>query len=70
MIPTHDGSITMQGVGYPVFGTDETGHSILMQPNQTYQYPGKNIFEIPYTAQYQTLLIQLQNAIKNGTRYE
>lgn len=70
MIPTIDGSITMQGVDFPVFGTDETGHSIMMEPGQQYQYPGKNVFEIPHTAQYQTLLIQLQNAIKNGSRYE
>lgn len=70
MIPTDDGAITMQGVSFPVFGTDETGHSIMMEPDQQYQYPGKNVFEIPHTAQYQTLIIQLQNAMKNGARYE
>ena len=30
---------------------------------------GKVIFEIPHTAQWQTLIIQIQNAIQNGTKY-
>lgn len=69
MIPTTNGSITMQNVAYPVFGTDETGHSIYMQPEQQYTFPGKIIFEIPHTAQYQTLIMQLNNILTNGARY-
>ena len=69
MIPTADGRITMRGVNWPVFGTDETGHSIYMQPEHQYTFPGKYIFEIPHTAQYQTLIIQLNNILTNGVRY-
>ena len=69
VIPTTNGSITMQNVAYPVFGTDETGHSIYMQPDQQYTFPGKIIFEIPHTAQYQTLIMQLNNILTNGARY-
>jgi len=39
--------ITMQNVGYPVFGVDDTGHWNVMQPEQDYEYPGKFVFEIP-----------------------
>lgn len=69
MIPTSHGGITMQGVSYPVFATDETGHSVYMQPEQRYQFPGKYVFEIPHTAQYQTLIMQLNNILTNGARY-
>ena len=66
MIPTPDGKITMVGVPFKVFGIDETGHAQLMHPDQEYQYRGKNVFEIPHTGQYQTMIMQLQNSIKNG----
>lgn len=69
MIPTTDGSITMKNVPYPVVGIDETGHAEYMQPENDYSYPGKNIFEIPHTGQYQTLALQLKNAILNGSKY-
>jgi len=69
VIPTNDGRITMKNVTYPVLGIDNTGHHIMMQPEHDYQYPGKVIFEIPHTAQWQTLIIQIQNAIQNGTKY-
>jgi hypothetical protein len=38
----------------------------MMQPNENYTYPGKQVFEIPHTAQYQTMIMQLQNATRNG----
>ena len=69
VIPTTDGRITMQRVAYPVLGIDNTGHHIMMQPQQEYQYPGKVIFEIPHTAQWQTLIMQIQNEIQNGSKY-
>ena len=69
IIPTTDGRITMQRVAYPVLGIDNTGHHIMMQPEQEYQYPGKLIFEIPHTAQWQTLIMQIQNEIQNGSKY-
>ena len=69
VILTTDGRITMQQVSYPVLGIDNTGHHIMMQPDHEYQYPGKMIFEIPHTAQWQTLIMQMQNAIQNGTEY-
>jgi len=69
MIPTQDGSITMQGVPHPVTGIDNTGHMILMQPEQDYKFPGLQVFEIPHTAQWQTMAMQLQNSLRNGTMY-
>ena len=70
MIPTDNGSITMKNVPYPVVGIDETGHAEYMQPENDYSYPGKNIFEIPHTGQFQTLALQLKNEIENGSRYQ
>jgi hypothetical protein len=69
MIPTEDGSITMQNVPHPVTGIDNTGHMILMQPEQDYKFPGLQVFEIPHTAQWQTMAMQLQNSLRNGTMY-
>jgi hypothetical protein len=60
----------MQSVAHPVLGIDNTGHMQMMQPEQQYQFPGKLVFEIPHTAQWQTMIMQLQNAVKNGTRYK
>lgn len=61
MIPSN--SITMKRVSYPVLGIDDTGHSIVMKPEQQYTYPGKRVFEIPLNGQQQTLLMQMRNAI-------
>lgn len=47
MVPTDDGRITMRGVPYPVYGQDETGYGQMMYPNQEYQFPGKNVLELP-----------------------
>ncbi len=69
VIPTTDGGITMKQVAYPVLGIDNTGHHIMMQPEQDYQYPGKVIFEIPDTAQWKTVIIQILNEIRNGSKY-
>jgi hypothetical protein len=69
MIPTTDGLITMKNVPYPVVGIDETGHAEYMEPENEYSYPGRSIFEIPHTGQFQTLALQLKNAIQNGSKY-
>jgi len=69
VIPTIDGAITMQNVSWPVFAFDETGHHQMMEPEQNYTFPGKTIFEIPHTAQWQTMIMQIQNKINNGKRY-
>lgn len=61
MIPSNN--ITMQRVTYPVLGIDDTGHSIVMKPDQQYVYPGQRVFEIPLNGQQQTLLMQMRNAI-------
>jgi hypothetical protein len=66
MIPTPRGGITMEHVEYDVLGIDDTGHMILMNPGQQYQYPGTQVFEIPNTGQWQTMIMQLQNSIQNG----
>jgi hypothetical protein len=64
MIPGNQ--ITMKNVAYPVLGIDDTGHMQMMQPEQEYNYPGKHVFEIPHTAHYQTMIMQLRNSIRNG----
>lgn len=61
MIPGNE--ITMQRVAYPVLGIDDTGHSIMMQPEQQYTYPGTRVFEIPLNGQQKTLLMQMRNAL-------
>jgi len=68
MIPSNH--ITMKNVGYPVLGIDDTGYKQVMKPEQDYTYPGSKVFEIPVTAKYKTLLIQLNNYIKNKVTYE
>lgn len=70
MIPTQNGGITMQNVPHPVLGIDNTGHMQMMHPEQHYQFPGKLVFEIPQTAQWQTMIMQIQNAVRNGSKYE
>lgn len=69
MIPTTDGAITMKNVPHPVLGIDDCGDCQMMHPENQYQFAGRNVFEIPHTAQYQTLIMQIQNAIKNGSKY-
>ena len=69
MIQTMDGQITMKDVPHPVLGIDETGHMLYMHPEHDYQFPGFNVFEIPHTAQWQTMVMQLKNQANNGTMY-
>ena len=52
MIPTTHGGITMKQVPHPVLGIDDTGHMKMMHPEKQYMFPGKNVFEIPHTAQW------------------
>ena len=40
-------SITMEGVDFPVMGTDNLGNSQMMTPGNNYQFPGDQVFEIP-----------------------
>jgi len=70
MIPTQDGGITMKNVPHAVLGIDNTGHMQMMQPEQQYQFPGRLVFEIPHTAQWQTMIMQIQNAVRNGSKYK
>ena len=65
MVPTDDGRITMRGVPYPVYGQDETGYGQMMYPGQEYQFPGKNVLELPM-AKRGGALPKFQNA---GTKY-
>jgi len=67
MIPGNQ--ITMQRVPYKVLGIDDTGHMQLMHPEQSYTYPGTRVFEIPHTPQWQTVMMQLLNKIRNGSKY-
>ena len=41
------GSITMEGVDFPVMGTDNLGNSQMMTPGNNYQFPGDQVFEVP-----------------------
>jgi hypothetical protein len=43
-----------------------TGHMIMMEPDKSYNFPGTKVFEIPHTAQWQTIIMQIQNQLKNG----
>lgn len=67
MIPSNQ--ITMHNVKYPVLGIDDTGHAEYMHPGKTYTYPGTRVFEIPHTAQWQTMIMQLRNAMQNGGQH-
>jgi hypothetical protein len=67
MIPTTNGAITMRDVPHPVLGIDDTGHALMMHPEHDYQFPGRNVFEIPHTAQYQTMIMQLQNSLNQDS---
>jgi len=67
MIPSNN--ITMKQVPYQVLGIDDTGHMKVMHPEQNYTFPGSKVFEIPRTPEWQTMIMQLTNKIKNGGRY-
>ena len=41
------GDITMEGVDFPVMGTDNLGNRKLMTPGNNYQFPGDQVFEVP-----------------------
>jgi hypothetical protein len=59
----------MKQVPHQVLGIDDTGHMQLMKPEQSYTFPGTMVFEIPRTPQWQTMMIQLVNKVRNGGRY-
>ncbi len=52
IVPTKNGRITMKDVNYPILGIDEHGNSQMMYPGQDYNFPGKNIHEIPQLKKY------------------
>ena len=41
------GNITMEGVDFPVMGTDNLGNSQMMTPGNNYEFPGDQVFEVP-----------------------
>ena len=41
------GDITMEGVDFPVHGTDNLGNQQLMMPGANYTFPGNEVFEVP-----------------------
>ena len=41
------GNITMEGVDFPVIGTDNLGNTKVMQPGGEYEFPGDMVFEVP-----------------------
>jgi hypothetical protein len=40
------GDITMEGVDFPVKGTDNLGNTKIMQPGKNYKFPGDIVTEI------------------------
>ena len=64
MVPTDDGRITMRGVPYPVYGQDETGYGQMMYPYQEYQFPGKNVLELPMAQVGLQVPIQQPDALR------
>jgi len=50
-VPTEDGSITMEGVPYPVMGFVPGYPPVIMQPGGNYQFPGNMVYEIPMAKQ-------------------
>jgi hypothetical protein len=58
--------ITMKNVKYPLVGIDNTGHIMLMLPENDYKFPGKMVFEIPLKGKYKDLGIEL---LKNSSFY-
>ena len=41
------GNITMEGVDFPVLGTDNLGNQKLMMPGANYVFPGNTVLEVP-----------------------
>jgi hypothetical protein len=41
------GDITMEGVNFPVRGTDNLGNTKVMMPGNNYKFPGDMVFEVP-----------------------
>lgn len=55
------GNITMEGVDFPVMGTDNLGNSQMMMPGMNYEFPGDQVFEIPMAQTGGGLTRQLRN---------
>ena len=41
------GDITMEGVDFPVQGTDNLGNTKIMQPGKNYKFKGNSVLEVP-----------------------
>jgi hypothetical protein len=41
------GDITMEGVEFPVKGTDNLGNIKIMQPGENYKFKGSSVIEVP-----------------------
>ena len=41
------GDITMEGVDFPVKGTDNLGNTKIMQPGKNYKFKGSSVIEMP-----------------------
>ncbi len=82
LIPSNN--ITMKGVPYPVFGTDDTGYSQMMYPGAEYTFPGNMVYEIPMMqkggdkipdynsiyGEYSKIQQQINDYLKNNTGSE
>tara|TARA_R100001463_G_scaffold118_2_gene628 strand:- start:13103 stop:17062 length:3960 start_codon:yes stop_codon:yes gene_type:complete len=58
------GNITMEGVDFPVMGTDNLGNQKLMMPGANYTFPGNTVFEVPL----QNFPIHFQEGLKPKSR--
>ena len=41
------GDITMEGINFPIQGTDNLGNTKIMKPGKNYKFPGSSVYEIP-----------------------
>jgi hypothetical protein len=41
------GSITMKDVKFPILGIDNKGNSMVMNPDEEYDFPGDTVLEFP-----------------------
>jgi hypothetical protein len=64
IIPNANGSITMQGVPYPVLGIDDQGNRKMMMPGGEYQFPGNSVYEIPMAKNGGTKKVKIKSLPK------
>ena len=62
----------MEGVDFPVMGTDNLGNQKLMMPGANYTFPGNEVFEVPLAQNGGDLpyLRVMPDSIYNSAHYD